>query len=202
MMFDSEEEIPVRSAIFAGSFDPPTKGHENIIVRASKLFDKLYVAMAHNPKKKYKFFTETRYKMLESIIKANKLDNVEIITVTSNELTVDRAKELGASVLIRSCRNAKDFEYESELAYNNRLLNSEIETLILPVEPKFYYISSTNARAAIDDLIFKGHVEEGYKMLANYVPESTYKYFNFFVGCPGKDVKMRDYVDGKQETTV
>lgn len=200
MTFDSEEEIPVRSAIFAGSFDPPTKGHENIIVRASKLFDKLYVAMAHNPNKQTtKFWTETRYKMLESIIKVNKLDNVEIITVTSNKLTVDRAKELGASVLIRSCRNAKDFAYESELAYNNRLLNSEIETLILPVEPKFYYISSTNARAAIDDLIFKGHVEEGYKMLANYVPESTYKYFNFFVGCPGKDVKMKDYVNANSK---
>lgn len=200
-MIETEKE-KVHSAIYAGSFDPPTRGHENIIVRASKMFDVLYVAMAHNPNKQTtKFWTETRYKMLESIIKANGLTNVRIITITSKELTVEKAHELGASVLIRGCRDGADFDYEAKLALSNRRLAPDVETLILPPEPEFYYTSSTSARQAID-LIFANKVKEGYTLLKDIVPECTYKYFAFYVGCPGRDVKMRDYVDSKQETTV
>ena len=200
-MFESEKEEKVNSALYAGSFDPPTRGHENIIVRASKMFDILYVAIAHNANKKSKFWTETRYKMLESIVKANGLTNVRIITITSKELTVDAAHKLGVKVLIRGCRDGSDFDYESKLAYNNRRLAPDIETMILTPEPEFYYTSSTSARQAID-LIFANKVKEGYTLLKDIVPECTYKYFTFFVGCPGKEVKMRDYVDCKQETTV
>lgn len=198
-MIETEEKV--NSAIYAGSFDPPTRGHENIIVRASKMFDVLYVAMAHNPSKKAQFWTETRYKMLDSIIKANGLTNVRIITITSKELTVEKAHELGASVLIRGCRDGADFDYEAKLALSNRRLAPDVETFILPPEPEFYYTSSTSARQAID-LIFANKVKEGYTLLKDIVPECTYKYFAFYVGCPGRDVKMRDYVDCKQETTV
>ena len=128
----------MKIGIYPGSFDPVTFGHIDIIERASKMFDKVYVLVSFNNAKNAFFTPDERVEIIKEVIKPNK--NVEVIS--SNKLTVEVAKELGATVLIRGLRAVTDFEYELQMASTNRTLNSDIETIFLMTNTQYSYLSS------------------------------------------------------------
>ncbi len=129
-------------AVFPGSFDPVTLGHEELILRAAKLFDKIYVAMGVNKSKRYCFDYEIRKQLLE-----NSFGNIPNIEVVSYEgLTVDLCRKLEIKVIVRGLRSVIDFEYESEIAACNAQLMPGLETLFLSAAPGFSHYSSTVVR--------------------------------------------------------
>ncbi|MDY2844386.1 MAG: pantetheine-phosphate adenylyltransferase [Treponema sp.] len=130
------------SAVFAGSFDPPTNGHLNIIKRASGLFDKLDVVVAFNPEKKFLFTPDERLKMLKALTAEYKNVSVHIW----DKLIVDYAEKNNANILIRGIRNSNDFAYEFDLSLMNHNLDSKIETLFIPTEPKYVIVKSSSIK--------------------------------------------------------
>jgi len=130
------------SAMYPGTFDPITLGHEDLVRRASRLFDKVVVAIAANPGKEPMFSLEERVALARSVLGA--CDRVE---VTGYEgLTVDFAKANGLSVIVRGLRAISDFEYEFQLANMNRHLTDEVETAFLTPTETYTYISSSLVR--------------------------------------------------------
>lgn len=129
-------------AVFAGSFDPVTYGHLDIIERSSPLFEEIDVVIAVNSEKKYTFTLEERLEMLKSITK--KFKNVSVHTC--DHLIVDYAKENGANILLRGVRNGRDFDYEFDLALLNHNLSSEIQTLFIPTSLKYTLIRSSSIK--------------------------------------------------------
>lgn len=130
------------SAIFAGSFDPPTNGHMNIIERASRLFDKIDVVVAFNPEKKFLFTPDERLEMLEILTSDYKNVSVHVW----DKLVVDYAKKNKANILIRGIRNTNDFSYEFDLSLMNHSLNPDIETVFIPTEPKYAIVKSSSIK--------------------------------------------------------
>ena len=131
-----------RKALYPGSFDPPTRGHLDLIERAAKMFDQLVVAVARNDAKASLFSVEERVEMLQEI--AGTLENVSITHFEG--LTVDFARDIGAVALIRGLRVLSDFEYELSLAINNQKLNPEIDTVcLMPSEP-YLFLSSRQVK--------------------------------------------------------
>ena len=129
--------------LFTGSFDPMTNGHMDLIERASKLFDKLYVGIFYNSHKNGFLPIESR---LESVEKAvGHLKNVQVIA-SHDELVVDVARKLGVHVLVRGLRNAADLQYEASFDFYNHQLAGEIETVYLHSRPEHVYISSSAVR--------------------------------------------------------
>lgn len=141
-------------ALYAGSFDPITNGHLDIIQRSAKIFDKVIVAVMTNTSKKYMFSYDEKKNMIDHQI--SELSNVEVIN-GADKLTVDLAKELNANVLVRSMRNTDDFIYESGVSQINQLQNNSIETLYLLSNPKYSNISSSMIKEVIT---FGGNVSE------------------------------------------
>jgi pantetheine-phosphate adenylyltransferase len=131
----SEKKI----ALYAGSFDPVTLGHLDIMKRAADVFDEVYVGLFVNTTKKSWFTVDEK----EQLILENLADcpNVKVVK-NSLKLTVDVAKELGANFLIRGVRNVRDFEYEKEIARLNHEL-SGIETVLLFSDAKYEHMSSS-----------------------------------------------------------
>lgn len=129
-------------ALYPGTFDPITNGHYDIIERALHLFDKLYVAVAESIDKKPMFCLDDRIKMAK--LATQELSNVEVIGF--NNLTVDLAKSVNASVLIRGLRAVSDFEYELQLGYLNNSLDKNIETVYLMPNLKHAFVSSSIVR--------------------------------------------------------
>lgn len=129
-------------AVYAGTFDPVTNGHLDIIERASQIFDTLYVTISINPNKKELFSVEERLKMLQEVTK--KFDNV--IIDTSTQLTVEYAKSIGAKVLVRGLRATMDFEYELQLAFANQYLDDDIEMAFLMTRASHAFISSSTVK--------------------------------------------------------
>lgn len=132
----------MKKAIFPGSFDPLTKGHLDIIERASRLFDELIVVILENSEKKTMFTQEERLHMLKTNTKH--LDNVLVDADTT--LTVTYAKKHGACAIIRGVRSVKDYEYELDIASANQYLNPEIETILLFSSPAYTFVSSSMIR--------------------------------------------------------
>lgn len=130
------------TALYAGSFDPVTKGHEHIARRAAKLFGKLLVAVGDNSEKQAFFPLEKRMKWLRETFRDVK--NIEVVSYQG--LTVDACRRYGASVLVRGLRSAADWEAERDVAYANRYLAPDIETLLLPADTAFSPFSSTLVR--------------------------------------------------------
>ncbi|MDO5023078.1 MAG: pantetheine-phosphate adenylyltransferase [Eubacteriales bacterium] len=126
-------------AVFPGSFDPVTKGHINLIERASTAVDLLFVAVLVNPAKKTLFSIEERKNMLKEAVKH--LPNVEIISFEG--LLAELVKQENISFIIKGVRNLVDFESEYTQANINRLLSNGVETLLLPSDPRYSAISST-----------------------------------------------------------
>mgnify|MGYP001193364965 FL=1 len=131
--------------IFPGSFDPITKGHEHIILKAASMVDQLVVAIGTNSSKKYLFNLEKRIKWVEDTFKNN-----EKITVnTYNGLTVEFAKSVNANYIFRGLRSSIDFEYEKPIAETNKLLSPNIESVFLLPDSSISMISSSIIREII-----------------------------------------------------
>lgn len=131
-------------AMFPGTFDPIHKGHLDIISRASKMFDKVYVVVSINI---YKNTAETISKRLEKVkaeVKKLKLPNV--VVEKNKNLTVTFAKKHNVSIIIRSIRNAKDATYEIDMAKVNHSLNQKIETILMLPRQSLKTLSSTSIR--------------------------------------------------------
>jgi pantetheine-phosphate adenylyltransferase len=133
----SRSRSRVRRAIYAGSFDPVTNGHVDLIHRGSKLFDELVVAIGNNPVKRYLLAMDERRSLLESAIEAR---NVEVVTFDG--LLVHAAKAHRADVILRGLRALSDFDLEFRNGLANRDLTG-IETLFLLTEPGNIFVSSS-----------------------------------------------------------
>ena len=129
-------------AVFAGSFDPPTNGHLDIIKRASELFDCIDVVISVNPEKNYMFSHEERLEMMTELIKDYKNVSVNVYT----GLIVNYAKQVGASVLVRGVRSSNDFAYEADMALMNQNLNPNIETIFLQSKEEFTIVKSSSIK--------------------------------------------------------
>jgi len=132
--------------LFTGSFDPITKGHVDLIERASRLFDKLYVGIFYNREKSGFFIIEARERIVKEALQH--LDNVEVIT-SQNELAVIVARRLGAKAFVRGLRNSQDLDYEADMTFFNRELAGELETIFLLSKPAYRHISSSRIRELI-----------------------------------------------------
>lgn len=129
-------------ALYPGTFDPITNGHYDIAERAVEIFDEVIIAVAESSEKKPMFSLEDRIKMAN--IATEHLENVRVLGF--NNLTVDFANSLGATVLIRGLRAVSDFEYELQLAYLNDSLDTNIETVYLMPKLKHAFVSSSIVR--------------------------------------------------------
>lgn len=132
----------MKIAMVPGSFDPPTLGHINIIERSINLFDKLYVVVADNIKKKSLLTTEEKVDLLSRIF----VDNNKIEVVSFSGLMAEFARENDVDVIIRGVRAQDDFNFEFELAMNNRNLNANLETLFIPTDQKYFLIRSSQVK--------------------------------------------------------
>lgn len=129
-------------AVFAGSFDPPTNGHLDIIKRASGLFESVDVVVSVNPEKHTMFSEEERVQFLKELIMP--FNNVSVHSYKG--IIVNYAKEVGAKVLVRGVRSANDFGYEFELALMNQNLNPDIETVFLQSKEKYAIVKSSSIK--------------------------------------------------------
>ena len=131
-----------RIALFPGSFDPFTKGHEDIILRGLRLFDEVVIGIGNNATKKRYFALEVMKNLIEKTFQNE--PNVSVITY--DDLTAHIAKEIGAKFLLRGLRNTTDFEYENGISQVNRYIYAEIETVFLITSPNLAPISSSIIR--------------------------------------------------------
>ncbi|ADQ18922.1 Phosphopantetheine adenylyltransferase [Leadbetterella byssophila DSM 17132] len=131
-----------RVAFFPGSFDPFTKGHEDIVRRGLKLFDEIIIGIGTNSAKKRYF----EIPEIESAIKRAFQDDERVKVVHYDDLTAAVAQQYGARFIIRGLRNTTDFEYENTISQVNRQLVADLETVFLITSPEFAPISSTIVR--------------------------------------------------------
>lgn len=147
----------MKIAVYPGSFDPITNGHLDIIKRASKLFDKLYVLVSVNSKKKYLLSIEERKEIVEKSVKD--LKNVEVCS--SSSLTLDFARSVNACSIIRGVRSYKDFDAEMELFQFNHTIDNNIDTILLFPSANNLFLSSSRIKELI---LFNSSID-------TYVPE-------------------------------
>ena len=132
-----------RIALFAGSFDPFTKGHEDIVLRGLKVFDEIVIAIGYNTQKSSRYFPIDT--MVDKIMQSFKGDK-RIKVITYSELTAELARKHKAKYLLRGLRNTTDFEYENSVAQVNKHLSDELESVFLITSPEFAWISSSIVR--------------------------------------------------------
>lgn len=146
--------------IYPGSFDPVTFGHLDIIERASKNYDLVYVSVLDNNKKSPLFTVDERVKMLKDVTK----DYDNVIVDTFRGLLIDYAKEKDVHMVLRGLRALTDFEYELHMAQTNYIISGgELETVFLSTDLKYSYLSSTTVREIAS---FRGDV-------SSFVPETV-----------------------------
>jgi pantetheine-phosphate adenylyltransferase len=134
-----------KTALFPGSFDPFTIGHESVVRRALPLFDKIVIAIGHNTKKPGFFPLEKRIQWIKDVFQGeNKID-----VQTYNMLTIEYCKTIGAQYILRGLRTSSDFEYERAIGQMNRTMDDSIETVFLLTEPEHTHITSTVVRDVI-----------------------------------------------------
>jgi pantetheine-phosphate adenylyltransferase len=134
-----------RKAVYAGSFDPPTNGHIDILARVQPHFDKILVVVAFNPRKKTLFSASERVKLLDSALR-EKLPSGTYEVHAHDALLIDFCRTHKAKTLIRGLRAISDFENEVQMAAMNRRLAPEIETFHVMTDEKFSFISSSLIR--------------------------------------------------------
>ena len=152
----------MKTAVFAGSFDPFTFAHQNIVERGLSLFDRVVIAVGINSSKKGLMPFEDRVAAIATLFDANE----RVVVTQFSGLTVEFCKEIGAQYLLRGLRNTTDFEFENAIAQNNLLLDPEIETYFLMAQSGLAHISSTIVR---DILHHQGDVSA-------LVPKAVLKY--------------------------
>ena len=148
----SKDEIITNSskriALFPGTFDPFTIGHESLVRRGLTIMDKIIISIGVNESKKSYFSLDKRIEMIRNLYS----DNPQVRVESYDTLTVDFAKKVGANYILRGIRSLNDFEYEKSIADMNRTI-SQIETFVLFTEPSLTHISSTLVR----ELLNYGH---------------------------------------------
>lgn len=128
-----------KSAVFPGTFDPPSLGHMDIIYRSAKIYDKLFVVVADNISKKTMFTAQERKAMLQELLK--EYDNVEVCTWSGT--TVDFAETHDTGIVVRGVREINDFGYEFELAMVYKHMLPDLEVLFMPTVPNLSMIRSS-----------------------------------------------------------
>jgi pantetheine-phosphate adenylyltransferase len=131
--------VPLKYAVYPGSFDPVTHGHLDVIDRALKIFDGVIVAVARNSEKNALFTVNERIALLTQILEDRPQAKVE----TFDGLLVDFVRKRGATVIIRGLRAVSDFEYEFQLAQMNRSITKDVETLFMMTSVPYSYLSSS-----------------------------------------------------------
>ena len=147
----------MKRCVFAGTFDPPTLGHKDIVLKCLELFDEVIVAILINPNKRPLFSEEARLAMLRKVFADYK--NVRVLSYDG--LTVDLLKRENAKFYVRGIRNGTDYDYEAQLNYINMDMYREMITVFLPTRQEFLHISSSLVK---DALRFNKNVDP-------YVPE-------------------------------
>ncbi len=152
-------------AVYAGTFDPITLGHVDIIERASALFDEVIVAVAESERKKPFFALDKRITMVESALEFVKNSTVKSLT----ELTVDFAEAHGAHYLVRGLRSVMDYAYEADIAEMNRQMSRDVlDTIFLSTSAAHTFVSSSIVRELI--------LLKAYKELERFLPEGVLKF--------------------------
>ena len=152
------------TVLYAGSFDPITKGHLDIISQSSEIFERVIIGVAYNPEKNGLIPVSDRVCLIKESVKD--IPNCEVYSY--NGLTVNFAKEHNAKVLIRGLRNSADFEYEEQLARINYDLAGDIKTVFMTSKPEYNYISSSAIRELVSNNCD----------ISKYVPECVQRYFS------------------------
>ncbi|MEM1386918.1 MAG: pantetheine-phosphate adenylyltransferase [Pseudomonadota bacterium] len=132
----------MRIGLYPGTFDPLTLGHIDIIQRAATLVDRLVIGVAINRDKSPLFSLDEREAMIVAEIAAAQIENTEIVVHPFENLLVDCARDVGASVIVRGLRAVTDFEYEYQMVGMNRALDESVETVFLMAEARFQAIAS------------------------------------------------------------
>ena len=164
-----EEGCGHRVAVFAGSFDPFTVGHLDLVKRAAMMFDSLFVVVAQNASKKNLFDAETRKAMVEAAV--SEFPNVSV--VVHGGLTVDFMKTVGAHYLVRGIRNSSDLDAEQAVAWNNKVIygNGDVETVLLLSAQEHLVVSSTLVRELLKCGAEKSAAEQK-SLISKYVPKN------------------------------
>lgn len=135
----------MKIAVFPGSFDPITKGHEDIVQRALPLFDKIIIAVGTNSQKSGLFPVEQRMAWIKTVFKGNRKIKID----TFEGLTVHYCKKVKARYLVRGLRQSSDFDYEKTISQLNNAMSDKIETVFFISRPEYSHISSTIVREII-----------------------------------------------------
>ena len=146
-----------KKCVFAGTFDPPTLGHKDIVLKCLTLFDEVIVAVLINPNKAPLFTEEARLAMLRKVFAP--YPNVRVLAYGG--LTVDLLRRGGARFYVRGIRNGTDYDYEAQLNYINMDMYPDMVTVFLPTRQEFLHISSSLVKDAL----------RFHKSVDNYVPE-------------------------------
>jgi pantetheine-phosphate adenylyltransferase len=141
----------MKKAVFPGSFDPITKGHESIIRRALPLFDEIVIGIGFNTNKHYYFSQDRRERFIEKVFEGEQKIKVK----SYSGLTISFCKEIGAGYILRGLRTSADYEFERAIAQMNQSMAPEVETIFLVSEPSLSHISSTIVR---DILLYNGDI--------------------------------------------
>lgn len=128
------------TAVFPGSFDPPTLGHLNLVTRAAAVFDRVIVAVAESTSKRYVFSTAERVELWKKILPAG-VSGVQVDTFSG--LLVNYVEKKSANILLRGLRNATDFDYEISMSQTNRAMKPDVEILFMMTEGCYAHLSSS-----------------------------------------------------------
>ena len=164
----------MKRCVFAGTFDPPTLGHKDIVLKCLELFDEVIVAILINPNKRPLFSEEARLAMLRKVFAQYK--NVRVLSYDG--LTVDLLRRENAKFYVRGIRNGTDYDYEAQLNYINMDMYKEMITVVLPTRQEFLHISSSLVK---DALRFNKNVDK-------YVPEEIRGDLKKYMQEAGKNV--------------
>ncbi len=159
----------MKVAVYAGSFDPVTNGHMDIINRSTKLFDRLIVAVLNNCSKQYLFTPEERMDML--CVSTRGLKGIEVDSFSG--LLIDYMVNKDANIIVKGLRAVSDFEYELQMASMNRKLNEDIETVFMMTSAQYSFLSSS----LVKEVAMLGGCVDG--LVPKYVGEKLKEKFNY-----------------------